>query len=48
MKELTVSTVEELVHAIGNQAIEVDSCKGKNNGKPFVTLVTRETISRRS
>ena len=38
MKELTVSTVEELVNAIGNQAIEVIRVKGKITESPSLHL----------
>lgn len=38
MKERTVSTVEDLVHAIGNQAIEVIRVKGKITECPSLHL----------
>jgi hypothetical protein len=44
MKELTVSTVEELVNAIGNQAIEAIRVKGKITESPPLFLPTGKQL----
>ncbi|WP_218971223.1 hypothetical protein [Peribacillus loiseleuriae] len=38
MKELTVSTVEELVNAVGNQAVELIRIQGKIKESPSIHL----------